>query len=102
MDQNIKDLADEFVNSLKGQLQELGHDLKVDADDLRLYAAQRLEVVKASAGEPNFREGLVAERDALALKAAGKAIDQADNVDARIWSVADTFLSVASRALLLI
>lgn len=99
MQNNADTMARDFVELLRQNAVETGRELASDLDEIRVYTASRMAHLAAIAGEPGFREALVAERDNVALKAAGRAINRADAVDARLVGMVEGALGIASRAL---
>lgn len=99
MSQNLNQLGQEFVELLRQNAIEAGRELTSDLTEVKDYAAARMQHLSTIVGEPGFREALIAERDNVALKAAGRAINRADAFDARILGVVEGALAIGSRAL---
>lgn len=95
----LSQLGQEFIDLLKNNAVEAGRELTSDLNDVKDYAAARMQHLSTIISEPGFREALVAERDNVALKAAGRAIDRADAFDARLLSITEGALAIGSRAL---
>lgn len=98
-DMNAESISREFVDLLRRNAVEAGKELASDIDSVRVYAAERLTHLSRIVGEPGFEEALAAERDAVALRAAGHAINRADAFDARILGVVEGTLALGARVL---
>ena len=96
---NAQNLADDFVQLLKDNAVEAGRELSSDLTAVSDYAAARLAHLSTVVREPGFREALLAERDNVALKAAGRAVDRADSFDAKLLGLIEGSLSLGARAL---
>lgn len=96
-----KQAADEFVNVVAESAKRLGRTLKGNLDEVRAYAAERMQKLAqiAAAGEPGYAEALVDARDNLMLKAGLEAIDGADAWDAELWGTAGGALALGARLL---
>lgn len=97
--QKLEEIGDEFVGLLKEYAVESGKELTNDLKEVRDYVASRMPHIAAAVGEKGFAEALKAERDNIALVAAGRAIDRGDAFDARILGLAEGVVLVASKAL---
>lgn len=95
----LKDIAQEFVDLLKTNAVEAGKNLADDLNAVRDYAATRMAHLSTIAAEPGFRQALIAERDNVALMAAGRAIDEGDAFDARLVGIVEGALAVGAKAL---
>lgn len=95
----LKSIAQEFVDLLKTNAVEAGKNLADDLNAVREYAAARMAHLSTIAAEPGFRQALIAERDSLALMAAGRAIDEGDAFDARLIGIVEGALAIGSKAL---
>lgn len=97
--ETLKDITDDFVKSLREHAIDAGKELVGDLNEVRDYVAARMQHLAKAVTEPGFRAALIAERDSIAMKAAGRAIDRADAFDARIAGIIEGTLIVGSRAL---
>lgn len=96
---DFKNAAQQLIDLLKQEGEDVGADLKTDATDLQAYIATRLANLAVAVGQPGYSDALTAERDAVALKVAGRAIDEADATDARILGVITGAMHIAVVAL---
>lgn len=97
--QALKDIGDEFIQALRDHAIEAGQELAGDLSSVRDDLAARMAHLSRTVGEPGFRDALVAERDNLAMKTAGRAIDRGDAFDSRILGLAEGTLLVGSKLL---
>lgn len=97
-----KDLGSLLGDLLEETAKEIGRELRGDMKSVRAYAAQRMAHLATGIGEPGYTEALKAERDAILLKAAGKAVKNADAVDRRFHMIVETALTIGSRALMVV
>lgn len=81
---NQNDIARDVQTLLRDSLRELQADLQLDLADLATYTAQRTAHLSTIAGLPGFDEAVIAERDAIALRAGINAVNAADKVDSRL------------------
>lgn len=95
----MNQLGQEFVELLRTNAVESGRELVTDLNEVKDYAAARMQHLSAIIAQQGFREALVAERDNVALKAAGRAINRADAFDARILAITEGALAIGARAL---
>lgn len=96
---NANTLGQEFLELLTQNAVEAGRELTSDLNEISDYAAARMQHLSTLVGQPGWREALVAERDNVALKAAGRAIDRGDAFDSRILSITEGALAIGARAL---
>lgn len=91
------------VETLKSLLlqavKDTGRQLQTDAHDVAVYAAQRADHLATIATDPDFNQALLAERDAIALKAGVSAVSNADAADQRIVGLIHGALGVLVAAL---
>ncbi len=76
---------------------ETGVILRVGADELAAYAAERSANLATLVGSVNFERAVRIERDSVALKAGIIAVQNADQADARLVGVIQGALSFAAR-----
>lgn len=95
--QQLETAAQDFVNLLQQHGVEAGRELITDAQTMQVEFIQSTARVTAALGEPGIGKVLQAERDALILIAAGKAIDRGDSFDNRIAGIIEGSLTVAAR-----
>lgn len=98
----IKGIGEDILAELRQQANDVGKSLTGALDEVGEYIGERVAHLSTVVGEPGFREALTAERDSICLRAAGRAVIEADLLDARLLASAQTGLMVASRLLLLI
>lgn len=96
---SLKQLANDLVELLKQNAVEAGRELVGDLNTVKDYAATRMQHLSTIVAEPGFREALIAERDNVVLKAAGRAIDRGDAFDARLVGIAEGALAIGAKAL---
>lgn len=77
---NGKDLSQQ-VSDLAN---ELKIELKVSAELLAHYIADRLSHLRVASAEPGYQDAVVAERDSILLYATGQTVDGADAADTKI------------------
>jgi len=87
----------DFDDLLRAALRETRADISVDADELVRYTAERGAHLSTLAGQPGFQRALVAERNAIALKAGLDATLQAEAADARLVGVIQGILLGVAR-----
>ena len=94
---NLTEIARDVQALLQGSLRELQADLQVDLADLATYTAQRTAHLSTIVGLPGFEEAVIAERDAIALRAGINAVNAADKVDARLIGLLHGVLFLGAR-----
>lgn len=77
----------DFEDLLRGAIRETRAELAMDADELVRYTAERAAHLTTLAGQAGFARAVVAERNAVALKAGLDATLQAEAADARLVGV---------------
>jgi hypothetical protein len=95
---NAYQLNDEFNGWLAQAITATGASLKRSAAEVALYTAQRAAHLATLAGQPGFEEAVIAERDAVALFAGVKLVEEADAADARFHGLIEGVLAVAAKA----
>lgn len=98
----LKLIGEDILSELRQQAMDVGQSLTGSLEEVGEYIGERVAHLSTVVGEPGFREALTAERDSICLKAAGRAVIEADLLDARLLASAQTGLMVASRLLVLI
>ncbi len=93
----------EITKGLIDLLKQSGHaelaNLQSDSVELNQCISESLARISASVGQPGYQEGLIAERDIVATKAAGIALDHADATDARVLGIIEGVLGVGVKLL---
>lgn len=92
-------IGHEFERLLKEAAGRLGRDLTGNLDEVRAYASERMLHLSTIINEPGYEEALLAERDAVAMKAGLAAVDAGDAADAELRGLIAGALGVAARAL---
>lgn len=77
----------DYEDLLRGAIRETRADLEDGADDLVRHTAERAAHLATIAGQPGFHRAVIAERDAVALRAGLDATLQAEAADARLLGV---------------
>ena len=90
--------ADSIRSALDAALRETGAQLQRSTADVAAYTASRAAHLAAIAGQPGVDEAVIAERDAVWLYAAGRAVASADAADARVIGLIHGALAVAMAA----
>jgi len=91
-------LREEFGRLLEDAASEVGQDLSASIEEVRAYYAQRVYHLASIVGEPGYGEALLAERDAVALKAGINAVAVGDAADMRLLGIIEGALGIAARA----
>jgi hypothetical protein len=94
-----KNIGEALAELLKQHAEETSTSIKGDLQQIAAYANQRLAHLRSIVNEPGYRRAVIAERDSIALQAAGRAIDQADAADARLVGIIDGAISIAIGAI---
>jgi hypothetical protein len=94
-----KTIGDALADLLKAHAEETATSIKGDLQQVAAYANQRLAHLRSIVNEPGYRRAVIAERDSIALQAAGRAIDQADAADAKLIGIIDGAISIAVGAI---
>lgn len=85
MNDDLRDILDEFLGRLRAELEHAGSDIETDWDELRAYAAERMNHLATIVGQSGYELALVAERDSIALKAGVFAVNAGVNAEQR-WT----------------
>lgn len=89
----------EFKILLSDTAARLGIQIDGNMDEVRLYAAERMEHLSTIVDQRGFHEALVAEAANVTMKAAGRAVDMGDAADAELFGVIAGALGIAARAI---
>ena len=95
----FEQLGEDFLALVSAQASEIGVELTEDLQGAAQFASERAAHLASIVGEPGFSEALIAERDAVALRVTGDAIDRADALDARFQTFIASLLQFGARAL---
>lgn len=101
MEEDLKQILNEFLEQLKGEIEDAGGDISVSWDELRMYTAERANHLSALVGQQGFDLAVRAERDAIALKAGIAAVDVADDAGQRWLGMIQGTLIVLAKVLAL-
>ena len=93
------DFTEEFKILLQDAAARLGKDIQADLSDTATYASQRMRHLARAINEPGFQEALLAERDAVAMKAGISAVNAGDLADAELMGLISGALAIGARAL---
>lgn len=96
---DLKAIGDEFLGLIKEHADQIGVELDGDFEAASEFAAQRAAHLSTIVGEPGFSEAMVAERDAIALRLTGDAIERADAIDGRVLAFIGQSLMLSARLL---
>jgi len=86
------------MDDLEQIIKDIGLDLKNTAKEVADYTRARAAHLRTLAADPEWRQALDAERDAVLLFAGIKTVNLADATDARIFAVVDTALRLLGTA----
>ncbi len=86
------------MDELEQIIRDVGLDLKKTAREVADYTRARAAHLRTLAGDPEWRQALEAERDAVLLFAAIGTVNLADATDARVFAVVDTALRLLGTA----
>jgi len=89
----------QIVGLIEAAAARLGRTLGEDAAELGSYAADRARHLAGLVGQAGFEEALLAERDAVILKAGLLAIAAGDAADAELAGIIGGALGMAARLL---
>jgi hypothetical protein len=81
---NDKNVGKQLAGALEELFAESKQELATGVNELGDYVAERISHLKFAMNEPGYPEAVAAERDAIALKAAGRTVDKADEFDAHL------------------
>jgi hypothetical protein len=93
------EIGKELTRLLTDAFRDSGRQFRADTAQVAAYTAERVEHLKRSLGEPGYDRAVRAERDAIALMAAGRAVSQADAFDARMLGIIEGGLRIGVVAL---
>lgn len=97
----LKAVGEDLLEQIRQQAREVGESLQPSLDEVSDYIAERAAHLATVVGEPGFEKILYAERDNVLLKAAGRAVVEADKLDARLLASAQAGLAIAARLIAL-
>lgn len=95
----MSDSSQAFEELIKQAAKDTGVALKMDAKALALYADQRAAHLVTLIGQNGYEDAVIAERDAVILKAGIASVNAADRMQARFIGVLEGALSMAARLL---
>ena len=99
MSEKLKEIGQDFVDLAISQAKDAGLALRDDLEAVRIYAAERLAHLASCVGQPGYAEAVSIEANNVAMQAAIKSIDAADEVDARIIALLSGALAVGAKAI---
>lgn len=86
------------MDELEQIIRETGLDIRRSAKEVADYTRARAAHLRTLVGDPEIRQAIAAERDAVLLFAAGRTVALADATDARMYAVVDTALRILGTA----
>jgi len=86
------------MDELEQIIRDVGLDLKKTAREVADYTRARAAHLRTLAGDPEIRQAIAAERDAVLLFGAGRVVTLADAADTRMYAVVDTALRILGTA----
>lgn len=89
----------EFTRTLAATAGRLGVTLTADMKAIEAYSQVQMVRLAAAVDEPGYDQALEAAGLAVALRAAGEAVDRADAIDRELVGVAIGLLGMGARAL---
>jgi len=90
----------QVLGVITDSLKEYGVSMIESADSVKTYAFTRAKHLAAIIGEAGWFEAAEAEAHAVLLYAAGVAIDDADNFDAKLLGIVQGVLITAAKVIL--
>lgn len=94
------DPSTELQRVLQDASTRLGAAFAGNLDNVREYAADRMTHLSLmDPTGPGYMEAVIAERDNIALQAAGRAVDSADSADREVLGLIAGVLVVGAAAL---
>lgn len=93
------DIALDTRTLLEDALGGLRRELKMDAQAMSLYIAERAAHLATLVGQKGFEQAVIAERDAVALKAAIEIGRTAAGIDQRLIGIIQSALLFGAKAL---
>lgn len=102
MKHTTKQFGEDIIAALSMEAEDLGLSLTTDVEAAALYAADRADALSLTIEEPGYYLALIAERDNVAMFAAGLTVGQADAMDARFLAAARGSLALAARGIRLL
>lgn len=95
----VKEVEEDFKKLIEETVRGSARDLKVGAAELAAYAAERAAHLTTLVGLKGFEAAVIAERDAVALRAGIETHRQAAEVDQRLLGVIHAGLLFGAKAL---
>ena len=92
-------MKEDIKAMLRQALDELGGEIQGTLDEVADYAASRAEHLATIVGEPGFDQAVLAERDAVALKAGLSVAKDARALDQRLVGLFQGALFWGAKAL---
>lgn len=89
----------QFHAALETALKETGLQLQKSAHEVAVYATMRSADLAKALGQKGFDEAVVAARDAVALYAGIRAVENADAADNRVLGLIHGALAMAITAI---
>lgn len=92
----LKELGRDLLEQLREQAAAAGKAFQPALDEVQDFIAAKAEELSAAYGKPGFDEALIAARDSVLLKAAGRAVIEADKFDEMMRTAAYAGLRITA------
>jgi len=95
----LEEAGKQILMEMSFRANELGAFFDAGAEDTARFIASKAEELSLAVGQPGFEEAVVAARDSVLLKAAGRAVVEADRFDETLKETARSSLSIVAKLL---
>lgn len=84
----LQEMGRDFLEQLREQAKAAGKAFQPALDEVEDFIVETAQKLAKAWGKPGFDEALIAARDQVLLKAAGRAVIEADRFDETMRTVA--------------
>lgn len=98
----LRQIGEDILAELRKQAKETGVHFESAIDDVADFIAMKADELSRAVGKPGFDEALIAARDSVLLKAAGRAVIEGDRFDDILRATARSALAIVARLLVMI
>jgi hypothetical protein len=93
----LEEAGKQILMEISIRASELGASFDAGAEDVARFISAKAAELSLAVDQPGFNEAVIAARDSVLLKAAGRAVVEADRWDETLKETARSSLSIVAR-----
>ncbi len=98
-EQILEEAGKQILMEISFRASELGASFDAGAEDVVRFISAKASELSLAVGEPGFDAAVIAARDSVLLKAAGRAVVEAESFDETLKETARSSLSIVAKLL---